>query len=521
MTDDRPPFDPALLRALADGTLAPHADAWPPPQPMTATFAPEPYPVDALPMPIGAAVAEVVGFVQAPVALVAASALAALSVACQAHVDVQRAEKLQGPCGLFLLSIADSGERKSTCDGYFAEPVRQHDAAQAAAARPLLKKHEADMGAWTAERDGLLAAIRSANAKQGTSADTAELKAALGALHDRQPEPPRVPRLLLGDATPEALAWTLSQRWPSAGILSAEAGSIFGAHGMGKDSITRNLALLNTLWDGGTHLVGRRTSESFTVRGARLTLGLLVQEAALRDFFAKSGTLARGTGFLARFLIAWPQSTQGYRPFREAPETWPHLERFKARLTDILRRPVAQDEDGALEPALMTMTPDAKSAWIAFHDAVESQLAEGGELRDVRDVASKSADNAARLAALFQMFETGPDAPVSLDSFERASRIVAWHLTESRRFFGELALPADLADAARLDAWLIGHCERERVGTVAKNHVRQHGPLRDIARLDGAIIELAGMDRLRATKDGRRNVIALNPALLEAARESR
>ena len=34
-------------------------------------------------------------------------------------------------------------------------------------------------------------------------------------------------------------------------VLSAEAGAVFGAHGMGQDTILRNLALLNVLWDGG------------------------------------------------------------------------------------------------------------------------------------------------------------------------------------------------------------------------------------------------------------------------------
>jgi hypothetical protein len=51
----------------------------------------------------------------------------------------------------------------------------------------------------------------------------------------------------------------------------------------------RNLALLNVLWDGGTHSVGRRTSESFTVRGARLTVALQVQETTLREFFSPIG----------------------------------------------------------------------------------------------------------------------------------------------------------------------------------------------------------------------------------------
>ena len=59
------------------------------------------YPLDALPDTIRAAVEEVVGFVKAPIPLVASSALSALSLACQAHIDVKRAEGLQGPVGLF------------------------------------------------------------------------------------------------------------------------------------------------------------------------------------------------------------------------------------------------------------------------------------------------------------------------------------------------------------------------------------------------------------------------------------
>ncbi|MER2601378.1 MAG: PriCT-2 domain-containing protein, partial [Candidatus Competibacter phosphatis] len=92
-------------------------NGWPEPHLLAAKIEPEPYPLDALPDTIRAAVEEVAGFVKAPAALVASSALAALSLACQAHIDAKRAEKLHGPVGLFLLTIADSGERKSTCDG--------------------------------------------------------------------------------------------------------------------------------------------------------------------------------------------------------------------------------------------------------------------------------------------------------------------------------------------------------------------------------------------------------------------
>jgi putative DNA primase/helicase len=447
--------------------------------------------------------------------LVASSALAALSLACQAHIDVKRAEKLQGPVGLFMLTIADSGERKSTCDGFFTSPIRQYQEEQAEALQPAIKEYHAAIAAWEAERDGLLSAVKDAVRK---IRPTEKLRADLAQLQQEKPEPPRVPKLLLGDETPESLAWRLAKEWASAGVLSSEAGVVLGSHGMGTDSVMRNLALLNVLWDGGTHSVGRRTSDSFTVRGARLTIALQIQEATLRSFLDKSGALARGTGFLARFLVAWPESSQGYRPFTEAPANWPHLAAFHRRITEILNQAVPIDDDGALAPALQSMAPEAKAAWVEYHDAIESKLATGGELYDVRDVASKSPDNAARLAALFQMFEHGMGGPVGIDCFERASLVSAWYLHEARRFFGELALPAELANAARLDNWLIDYCQRERTHVIPKNHVRQYGPLRDGARLNAAMGELDSLDRLRLEKEGKQLTIHLNPALVGVMR---
>jgi putative DNA primase/helicase len=486
---------------------------WPDPQPIAAKIEPEPYPLDALPLSIRAAVAEVAGFVKAPVPMVASSALATLSLAIQAHVDAKRAEKLHGPVGLFLLTIADSGERKSTCDGFFNKPIRDYEEAQTESAKPILKDHKAATEAWEAKRGGIKEKIRQL-AKDNKP--TADMELALRDLEHDKPETPRIPRLLYADATPEALAYELAKQWPSGGVVSAEAGIVLGSHGMGKDSVMRHLGLLNQLWDGTSLTIDRRSSESFTVRGARLTVALQVQEPTLREFFNRSGALARGTGFLARFLVAWPESTQGQRPFTDPPENWPHLVAFHQRIAAILDQPASIDDEGALTPLMLPLTPEAKAAWIEYYNAIESKLSSGGELYDVRDVASKSADNAVRLAALFQMFENMGCA-IGADAFEGASRITAWHLHEARRFFGVLALPVELADAARLDSWLIVHCRQKRTHLVGKNHVRQHGPLRDGVRLDAAIRELAELDRVRLEKDGKRLTIHLNPALMGVA----
>ena len=97
-----------LVRAAFDTAQAPVID-WPELQPLIAKIDAESYPIDALPTAVRLAVQEVAGFVKAPVPMIAVSALAALSLAIQAHHDAERADRLTGPCSLFLLAIADSG----------------------------------------------------------------------------------------------------------------------------------------------------------------------------------------------------------------------------------------------------------------------------------------------------------------------------------------------------------------------------------------------------------------------------
>ena len=487
-------------------------DAWPEPEPLAARLDAEPYPLDALPVLMQAAVREVHGFVQAPVAMVACSALAAVSIAAQAHVDVERAAKLKGPASLFLLTVADSGERKSTLDGFFTSAIRGWEEREAARLAPDLRAHEAALATWTAKRDGLKEAIKAA-AKRGNA--TGDKEADLRNLETMRPVAPRVPKVLRGDDTPEALAHLLAKEWPAAAVASSEAGLVLGAHGMGRETIMRNLAQLNVLWDGGTLSTGRRTSESFTVRGARLTVALQVQEPTLRAFFDESKGLARGTGFLARFLVCWPASTQGHRPFTEAPELWPALAGFNGRIETLLSAPAPMAPDGTLTPTVLHLAPDAKTAWVRFHDEVEGRLRAGGDLVEVRDVASKIADNAARIAALFHVLEHGTGGQIGAAHMAAACRVAAWHLNEARRFFGEIALPEPMADAVRVERFVVGQCQRNGGNTVPRREVQNAGPVRDGRRLDAALLELADAHRMRATEDGKRKLLVINPALLE------
>jgi putative DNA primase/helicase len=98
----------------------------------------------------------------------------------------------------------------------------------------------------------------------------------------------------------------------------------------------------------------------------------------------------------ARFLIAWPGSTQGTRAYRPAPEAMPQVALFGERIRELLAQPLATDAHGCLTPAVLDLSPQARAEWIGFHDEVERELGARGKFRGVRDVAAKAAENVAR-----------------------------------------------------------------------------------------------------------------------------
>lgn len=486
---------------------------WPELLPLVAEARSTPYPVEALPGVIGDAVREVVGFVQCPEALAACSALGAVSLVTQGLADVRRAEGLEGPTSLYFLAIAESGERKTATDNHFLGTIREWEASQAEEARPHLARYAAELAAWEAKRDGLLLKVKE-NSRKNKPCDGEER--GLRELEDDKPTPPKVPRLLFGEATPEALAWKLATGWPSAGVISSEAGIVFGGHANRPDSVMRNLAQLNVLWDGGTLPIDRRTSDSFTLRGARLTMGLAAQPDTARAFLEATKGLARGTGFTARFLVAWPESTQGTRVFRDPPADWPALSAFRRRLAQLLTTPLRFTEAGILAPTMLHLAPDAKAAWVEFANDVEVELRPGGDMEGARDVASKAADNCARLAALFHVFERGPEGEIEVAAIDAAARVVSWHLYEARRFLGEIALPSETINAVRLDTWLVEQCRASGAGIVPTRDALRRGPnpTRRRDAMKAALAELAEAGRARQLEEGRRRLIEVRPELL-------
>lgn len=325
------------------------------PQPLRREIRPEEYPIESLPPLIADAVREVQAYVQAPMAMVAACALSVVSAAVQTRFDIRRDAVLTGPSSLYFLTVAESGERKTAIDKLFMTPLREWEARQARAAREAKEQYDLALEEWEEEYKKLLGDLRAGlfADQVGTAFDPVKL------LEARRPDEPRTARMLRGDDTPEALLIAL-QEYPVAAVISAEAGVIFGSHSMGNETVQRNLATFNIMWDGGPISQDRVGRERVHIERLRATLGLQVQPAVLQHFIQRTGGLARGIGYFARFLFSRPDSTQGTRFYTDPSSDMPALRAFCARVTALLEQPAEFDELDRLAPQSWTLprTPE-------------------------------------------------------------------------------------------------------------------------------------------------------------------
>jgi putative DNA primase/helicase len=431
-------------------------------------------------------------------------------------VNVARDNNLIGAVSLFLMVIAESGERKSACDNLVLKAIKKLNDEYFCHDKEQNKEYVNALSIWNSQNNGLHQALTHAS-KNGESTD--DLKEKIKTHSLTKPEQPKGTTFLYEDATIEALTKGLYFNSPSGGIFSSEAGVVFGGHGMNKDNSTRNMATLNKLWDDDSIIVDRSdVSKNMLLTGRRLTLCLATQESTVRAFFDGTNGLARGTGFGARFLIAWPKSTQGTRLYKAPPSHWPHLTRFSNHIIRLLNTDLVIDElTGALQPYTLHLSAAAQNAWIEFYNDTEQELCTGGELTDIKDVTSKAADNVARIAALFHVYEHGITGNISEDHLRSAGRIMFWHLMESKRFFSDLSLSKELRHATMLDNWLLNYCREHQTTEISTRTIKQLCPnaLRTKSNFDDAISHLIDLNRVKIVNQDKKKLLHLNPKLFE------
>jgi hypothetical protein len=444
------------------------------PQPLLREISPPAdFPAHAL-GPLREAVQAAAGETQCPLAIAAGSALAVASLATQGHADIST---LGGnrPLSLYLLTIAASGERKSSVDRLLLRGLREVEEIEAAQYAVEHAAYLREKEIFDARKKAALAAL------SGKKSAIAEVD--LRALGD-PPAMPAAPFRTMSDCTVEAAYKALQTGMPSQGLFSDEGGAFLGGFSMSADQRMKSMALLNSAWDGSPLDRLRVADGNSRLYGKRLALHLMVQPSIAHAFIGDPMT--GEIGFLPRCLICEPASTIGGRLSHLTRSDPFKLEAFASRLRAILTAPVPLADDGrSLKPRLLKLSPQARVLLTQYADEVEAESGPGRGFSHVTGAAAKSAEQACRLAGVLTLWGDLEAAEVSMETMIDAVWLARFYLSEASRLSSASTISAEIGAAERLRKWLLADWPD---ADIAKVEIMNRGPgcVRESGRADAA-----------------------------------
>ncbi|SFB15905.1 Protein of unknown function [Poseidonocella pacifica] len=379
---------------------------------------------------------------QAPRGLCGQAVLCAMSTSVSSWGQVEAIHGNATPMALFLITVAQSGERKTAVDG---------------AAQLGIKAFEKQLEKTLQERRSL-----DRDSKETQCGDEA------------------VSEIVVGDPTYEGLLGNMA-RGPGVACLSNDdAAGFFGGHSMGRDQRQKTIAGLSQIWSGSDIKRPRAHGRDTSVSGVPLTMSLMFQPYLIGQVYGDREMVEQG--ILPRVLPCFPKSTMGTRFFkasaREAQEVVRSFaESVLATLHEVralkaLRVPV---EDPFAPPcAVLPLSQSARRVLVDFYNEIEAELGDGGKFEKTRGFASRSIENATRIAAVVTLFDDTGAAEVTEAAARSSCDLMRFYLAEFSALLRLGRSERDDSEAGQLGAWLAG-----RYGAGGYGHdkdISQFGP---------------------------------------------
>lgn len=297
--------------------------------------------------PVADAVKAISDGAQVAPELASQAVLAAVAAIAQQHRNVRTLHAVK-PLSLYLLTIAPSGEGKTTADAIARRPIANVQALD-------IKK-----GAKDCYR-------------------------------------------LVRDPTVEGLRLSYQHGQRSQAMLNSEGGTFFGGHIMRAEEQHKSYAALNALWDGDGFSVTRATAGRIEIPDCRLTAHLQVQPHVVAEFLNDNAAI--DSGFWPRFLLSKPPPSKPRKARRFDPDNDPAILRFWARSEELLATRMA-DDLGSLP--VIEPTEQAYDSFARFFERMEvcaKDSAHPQSLSDIRAFAVRATEHAFRIAANLAVFD--------------------------------------------------------------------------------------------------------------------
>ncbi len=359
----------------------------------------EPFPLRALPGPVRAYVRAASEALPAPPAMVAVPTLSVLSGAIGDAARLQLKRSWTEPATLWTVLVAPSGSTKSPAFKHAVRPIFRRES-------EARDEYEQALADWKAQEEP-----------------------------EEQDKPTR-DRYRTGDATPEAIVKILNEN--PRGILLArdELGAWFGSF----DRYVNGAADLQfwvEVWQGIQASRDRAGEGNTTVDTPAVPVTGTIQPGTLTE---KLDEIHFDTGFAARLIFCQPPPK---------PKRWTEADvsrEVRDRYDRLLGRLYGKDwqQSVSLEPyTLVSLSPDAKAAWIEYYNEANRSL-EARPEGPAKAVAAKGITHTARLALILHLCrkangETDSNE-VDAASMEAALEIGQWLTCETLRVYKEMGL---------------------------------------------------------------------------------
>lgn len=372
-------------------------DGWDEPVPLDARPLP-PFPVEHLGQ-LGEFVTANAASLQVPADLVAFAALATISTATGGRRQVRVKADWHESLALYLAALADSSEKKTPALNAAAAPLRELEDGLIEAARPNIEAVAQEIRIT----QGQMAKAEQKAAGDKPENALADAEAARAKLLELG-EQPELPRLLIRDATLEAIAKVMHGQGGRIGLLASEGGLIKVAGGLYGTNGKANTDLLLEAYTGSPYTIDRTGRSSARMSSTFLAIGLIIQPGVLAGLEKKNPEF-RENGLLGRFLFARPAPTVE-DTFDSPPVPHTVADAYAKRIRALVERVWNRSELTSLD-----LAPDARILFGEFYNGFAKRRKPGGDLHEVADWAGKFRGQLIRLAGCLTVYEN-PEANV-------------------------------------------------------------------------------------------------------------
>jgi len=365
--------------------------------------------------------------IQAPFSMCCQSILSAVNLAVQPYANIKTiGDGAIKPISLFFISIAESGERKSSCDNIVLKALKDYERQEGKKYNEELKEYLSKQKIYESEKNRIL--------KSKASQDDKEKKL----LELKEPKKPLTRNIICSDPTIEGLIKMMQNNYPSMGLFLDEGGIFINSFAMNKDNKVRSIATFSKLWDGSAIDRTRASEETIKLYGKRFALHIMIQPYIIEKFLNNSEV--KSQGILSRMLIAKPKGTSGERFLgkkrnlkNESSNDDVVINNFNIRVEKILNRKLPVNNCNELEPPVIELEEDAKDFLILFYDDIEGKLGKDGKYKIISGLANKSCEIALRIATTIALYEDIEVKTINLEQIKRAISIMIFYLDEALR----------------------------------------------------------------------------------------